>query len=70
MWRPAVPPFIIINQSFKTYIENLGEYEFPRKRVLMPQICLASTADLTAARYQLPKEINRSSASCEYGPGT
>jgi len=32
----AVPPFININQSFKTYIENPSEYAFPRKRVLVP----------------------------------
>jgi hypothetical protein len=31
---------------------------------------LASTADFAAARYQLPKQINKSSASWEYGPGT
>jgi hypothetical protein len=31
---------------------------------------MASIADLAAARYQLPKQINKSSASCEYGPGT
>lgn len=27
----------IINQSFNTYMENLSEYAFPRKRVLSHQ---------------------------------
>jgi hypothetical protein len=36
MWWPVVPRFIKINQSFKPHIENLSEYTFLRKRMLIP----------------------------------
>jgi len=52
--RPTIYNYI---NRLRRISRNLGEYEFPRKRVLMPQICLASTADLTAARYQLPRKL-------------
>lgn len=34
MWWPAVPPFMILNQSLRAYFKNYCQCAFPRKRSL------------------------------------
>ena len=46
---PAVPPFIITNQSFVRYIKNPHKLEFPRKRVPMLAVD-CGTFNVTYAR--------------------
>jgi hypothetical protein len=33
---PAVPPFVVKNQSLRAHIKNQSEYAFPRKRSFVP----------------------------------
>ena len=55
---PAVPPFIITNQSFVRYIKNPHKLEFPRKRVPMLAVD-CGTFNVTNARRAQAQSLSK-----------